>query len=105
MAFGRIAVAWAVVAAWLAVWDLAERRLTAARGSRAVQQLWWSAGEALLLTLLAALWFGSLGAGGWGLLFLLLGALREWPPRTATGAARVARVVVAGGILARMLSA
>jgi len=103
MAFGRIALAWAVVATWLAVWDMAERLLTAARGSRAVQ-LWWSAGEALLLTLLAALWFGSLGAGGWGLVFLLLGALREWPPRTALGVARVARVVVAGGILARVLS-
>ena len=31
--------------------------------------------EALVLTLLAALWFGSLGHGGWVLLFLLLGAL------------------------------
>ena len=31
--------------------------------------------EALLLTLLAALWFGSLGHGGWVVLFLLLGAL------------------------------
>jgi hypothetical protein len=104
MAFGRIALAWAIVAAWLVVWDMAERRLTGARGSRAVQ-LWWPAGEALLLTLFAALWFGSLGAGGWGLVFLLLGALREWPPRSARGAARVARVVVAGGVLARMISA
>jgi hypothetical protein len=103
MAFGSIALAWGVVAAWLVVWDIAERRLTGARGSRAMQ-LWWPAGEALLLTLLAALWFGSLGAGGWGLVFLLLGALREWPPRTALGVARVARVVVAGGILARVLS-
>lgn len=104
MAFGRIALAWAIVAAWLAVWEVAERRLPGARGPRAAHS-WWPAGEALLLTLLAALWFGSLGAGGWVLLFLLLGVLREWPPRTAVGAARVARVVVAGGILARMLSA
>ena len=104
MAFGRIALAWAIVAAWLVVWEVAERRLRGARGPRATHS-WWLAGEALLLTLLAALWFGSLGAGGWVLLFLLLGALREWPPRTAVGAARVARVVVAGGILARMLSA
>ena len=103
MAFGSIALAWGVVAAWLVVWDIAERRLTGARGSRAMQ-LWWPAGEALPLTLLAALWFGSLGAGGWGLVFLLLGVLREWPPRTALGVARVARVVVAGGILARVLS-
>lgn len=31
--------------------------------------------EALFLTLLAALWFGSLGHGGWVVLFLLLGAI------------------------------
>jgi len=31
--------------------------------------------EALVLTLLAALWFGSLGHGGWVLVFLMLGAL------------------------------
>ncbi len=31
--------------------------------------------ESLTLTLLAALWFGSLGSGGWLLIFLLLGAL------------------------------
>lgn len=31
--------------------------------------------EALVLTLVAALWFGSLGHGGWAILFLLLGAL------------------------------
>lgn len=31
--------------------------------------------EALVLTLLAALWFGSIGHGGWFLVFLLLGAL------------------------------
>lgn len=32
-------------------------------------------GEALVLTLLAALWFGSLGHGGWFSVFLLLGVL------------------------------
>lgn len=40
-----------------------------------------AAAEALLLTLLAALWFGSLGHGGWLTVFLLVGAL-------ATGAER-----------------
>ena len=34
-----------------------------------------AAAEALGVTLVAALWFGSLGHGGWVLLFLLLGAL------------------------------
>jgi hypothetical protein len=31
--------------------------------------------EALVVTLFAALWFGSLGHGGWWLVFLLVGAL------------------------------
>ncbi|MBI4541471.1 MAG: hypothetical protein HY705_00385 [Gemmatimonadetes bacterium] len=31
--------------------------------------------EALVLTLFSALWFGSLGHGGWPLVFLLVGAL------------------------------
>ncbi len=34
-----------------------------------------AAAEALALTLLAALWFGSLGSGGWVTVFLLVGAL------------------------------
>jgi hypothetical protein len=104
VAFGSIALAWAAVAAWLAAWDLTERRLTGARAG-AVVSLWWPAGEALLLTLLAGLWFGSLGAGGWGLVFPLVGGLREWPIRSALGVARVVRTVVAGGMLAGMLSA
>ena len=37
--------------------------------------------EAGVLTLLAALWFGSLGHGGWPAVFLLLGALVAGPER------------------------
>lgn len=37
--------------------------------------------EAGLLTLLSALWFGSLGHGGWPLVFLLLGTLVAGPER------------------------
>jgi hypothetical protein len=51
---------------------------TAARPgtASAIARVWPAASfEALLLTLIAALWFGSLGHGGWVLLFLLLGAL------------------------------
>jgi hypothetical protein len=51
-----------------------------------------AAAEALLLTLLAALWFGSLGHGGWLLVFLLLGALvagaDRWTRRRLAGAPR-----------------
>jgi uncharacterized membrane protein YfcA len=103
VSLGRIALAWALVAAWLLGWMLGERRLirSAARARR--HDAWWVAGEALLLTLFAGLWFGSLGSGmGW-LVFLLLGVLMAWPLRTAGAGARVARVVVAGALLARVL--
>ena len=46
--------------------------------------------EALVLTLVAALWFGSLGHGGWVILFLLLGALPagdRWLRRRLSGQA------------------
>ena len=104
MAFGRILLAWAVVGAWLAIWALAERRMTGA-GSPSAAELAPLAGEALLLALFAALWFGSLGSGGWWLVFLLLGGLMAWPVRSLAGAARIVRVVAAGGLLAWTLHA
>jgi len=49
-----------------------------------------AAAEALGVTLIAALWFGSLGHGGWVLLFLLLGSLAgsadRWLRRRLEGA-------------------
>ena len=79
-----------------------------------------AAGEALLLTLFGALWFGSLGAGAWWLVFGLVAALREWPcaaeppvgprarvarPPGALRLLRMLRTLVAGGILAWRLGA
>jgi hypothetical protein len=104
VAFGRILVAWAVVGAWLAAWSFGERRVIGA-GSPSAAELAPLAGEALLLVLFAALWFGSLGSGAWWLVFLLLGGLMAWPVRSLAGAARIARVVVAGGLLAWTLGA
>jgi len=103
MAFGRLALAWIVVAAWLAAWRLGERRAgggVSARKPLRRPQTWRLAGEALLLTLFAALWFGSLGAGAWWLPFLLLGALMEWPVGSIAGVARIGRILAAGGLLA-----
>jgi hypothetical protein len=108
---GRIVVGWGAVAAWLLLWLAAERRLARtrpqprarARPAGRGRDGWWVVGEALLLTLLAALWFGSLGAGmGW-LVFLLIGGLMAWPVRTVAGAARVVRVLAAGVLLSRLL--
>jgi uncharacterized membrane protein YfcA len=108
VSLGRVALGWAVVAAWLLAWHVVERRIgpAAARSRRREPRndAWWVVWEALLLVLLAALWYGSLGAGmGW-LVFLFVGALMEWPVRTAAGAARVARVMVAGVALAWILA-
>jgi hypothetical protein len=71
-------------------------------------------GEALVLTLLAGLWFASLGSGGWPLVFLLLGTLvagaerglRAAFLRSSTGAELrgfalgVVRYLAAGALLA-----
>jgi hypothetical protein len=48
----------------------------------ALRAVWLpAAAEAFGLTLLAALWFGSLGHGGWVTVFLLVGALAAGPER------------------------
>ena len=71
-------------------------------------------GESLVLTLLASLWFASLGSGGWPLIFLLLGVLVAGAERGLRSAflrsglrvevrgfvLGVVRYLVAGGLLA-----
>lgn len=112
MALSRLALAWLAVAAWLLVWELLLSRL-GTTGSGRLRRARIFLVEALLLTLLGALWFGSLGAGAWWMVFGLVGALREWPGARGRGPAeaidpigiglsvlRVLRTVVAGGILA-----
>jgi len=112
MALSRMLLGWVLATAWLLAWDLMAGRGTP--GARTVAAL--VAGEGLLLTLIAGLWFGSLGAGGWWLLFGFLGAFREWPALPAAAgrsrgragwraalpgrALRVLRILAAGGILA-----
>lgn len=74
MTLGRLVLAWLPVALWFAGVAAVARRLAlterpfAALARRAVV-------EALLLTLLASLWFDTLGAGAWWLPALLIGAL------------------------------
>lgn len=79
----------------------------------------WRLAEAVVLTLFAALWFDSLGAGGWGLLFFLVGLLIAFPRRLVMwqyvdplrqrhlllhAALDVARYLAAGAVLAWRLS-
>ena len=127
MTLTRLALAWLLVAAWFVIASSGIPPLVLASLPRpggappaAVVvprlPLKWRPVEAALLTLLASLWFDSLGSGGWWLLFLLVGALAIlplWLPWLRTGpdqpptqalvvgaCADVARYVVAGAILA-----
>lgn len=117
MALSRLLVAWIVVAGWLLLWELGASRLGAPRGDGRLRRARVYLVEALLLTLFGGLWFGSLGAGAWWLVFGLVGALREWPGsrgrRSAEpmdgiaigmSALRVVRTLVAGGLLAWRLA-
>jgi hypothetical protein len=112
VALSRLGLAWLAVTAWLLLWELVTSRFGAPRGNGRRRARVFLV-EGLLLTLLGSLWYGSLGAGGWWLVFGLVGLLREWPGpagRRAQGeldpvgiglaALRVLRTVIAGGILA-----
>lgn len=111
MALSRLLGAWCAVVVWLLLWELVASRLGGTRGKGTLRRGRLLVGEGLLLTLFGALWFASLGAGAWWLVFGLVAALREWPApgrrpersgATAIGTAllRVARTLAAGGLLA-----
>ncbi|MFI5234116.1 MAG: hypothetical protein ACHQXA_00255 [Gemmatimonadales bacterium] len=120
MTLPRLISAWIVTACWFGLvhWALARWRDRQPAEWRLRGALGALFAEALLLTLFAALWFQSLGHGGWWLLFLILGALMEGPvhSRHRTGvavdggrpwldaAAGIGRCVIAGGLLSWRLS-
>jgi len=81
MTFGRLLLAWLPVAVWFAGATGVARRLTSPEGTfpSLGVYLYRAAGraliEALVLTLLASLWFDTLGSGVWWLPETLVGAL------------------------------
>jgi hypothetical protein len=95
-AFAIVAVLFVAVGMVAGDWGLGkgDRRVTGAADKRSLggrlRAVWPGATlEAVILTLVAALWFGSLGHGGWVVLFLLLGALPagdRWVRRRLAGA-------------------
>lgn len=112
MTFARVLAGWAVVMVFFVTWRETERRLRGTPGGAgpAIRAaLPAIAIEAMLLTLFAGLWFGSLGSGGAVLLFALVGALMEIPSRLRSHpvgelpwkpvVGGVVRVTVAGVIL------
>jgi hypothetical protein len=122
---GRLIVAWMPVAALFALAPPLGYRWDAPPDQHALAwspnrwECGWRVAEAGVVTLFASLWFDSLGAGGWWLLFLLVGLLAAFPRRLVMwqhvdpfrrhhllfhALADVGRYVVAGGLLARLLS-
>ena len=113
MSLLRLAAAALAVAAWFAVCAIAARRI---RNEQGPLRFRVELVEAALLTLVAALWFASLGHGAWWLLFLVLGLLVEGPVRLRhraglpgeTGGWRASllgaiRLVGAGAVLSLLL--
>jgi hypothetical protein len=125
---GRLFLAWLPVAALFAVtppigypWggggEVVEQRVFVLKFNR--WEVGWRIGEAAVVTLFASLWFDSLGAGGWWLLFFLVGLLVAFPRRLvmwqhvepprrrhllAHAGLDVARYVAAGALLAWRLA-
>ena len=124
MTLGRLVSAWLPVALLFAVappigyaWAAPTDRAVAWALNR--WEMGWRLAEAGVLTLFASLWFDSLGAGGWWLLFLLVGLLVAFPRRLVMwqhveplrrrhllihAGLDVARYLAAGGLLAWRLS-
>ena len=123
---GRLVLAWIVVAAWFGVATVATIfvMVRVVSSHNAVGYIGLVSTytkqrllEAAVVTLIASLWFDSLGSGEWGLLFLLFGLLvsspKWFPPapfavttrvRFAEIACDVARYAGAGALLAWRLS-
>ena len=126
MTLERLLIAWVAVAIWFCVATFAMTSLVTRPAippgelpytGLPTRLLKWRLVEAALLTLIASLWFDSLGSGGWWLLFVLIGALLAFPvwfstgpsatPRralVASSLADLARYVIAGALLAWRLS-
>jgi hypothetical protein len=108
MAFSRILIGFVAVTVLFLLYREIERRYLAPPGATPAG-LGALAIEGGLLTLFAGLWFGSLGAGGAPLLFLLVGALMELPVRLRNRPTDglpwkqvlggIARIVAAGEVL------
>lgn len=78
MSLVRLVLAALAVTAWFVAWVFAARRL---RPDPRPPRYPVEVAEAILLTMFAALWFASLGHGGWWVLFIVLGLLIEGPIR------------------------
>ncbi len=126
MTLGRLIVAWLPVAALFCLappigyrWDQPPEPQQPLAWYPNRWECGWRLAEAGVLTLFASLWFDSLGAGGWWLVFTLLGLLVAFPRRLVMwqhvdplrrrhllmhALADLTRYMVGGGLLAWLLS-
>ena len=117
MTFGRLVVAWIVVAAWFGIATFSTTYLVNRLAIPAEATVYAGVPtyvlkrrllESALLTLLASLWFDSLGSGEWWLVFLLIGGLvssPKWFPLAAERAVRISQIADTVGDLARYVIA
>jgi hypothetical protein len=104
MTLGRLVLAWLPVAAWFALVGWAAHRWVgvAAAPAPSGATIAWTGAEAVVATLIASLWFDSLGHGAWWLLFGLFGVLASGfhnrPPFVAV-ILSIVRYITAGAIL------
>ncbi|HTR19378.1 MAG TPA: hypothetical protein VMH88_00880 [Gemmatimonadales bacterium] len=103
MTLPRLFLAWLPVAVWflLVGWLAPRLRITTITPTRA--WVFATLGESVVITLVASLWFDSLGHGGWWLLFALIGLLAAGlpgRPGLVSVLVTVVRYVGAGGMLA-----
>ncbi|MEO8199545.1 MAG: hypothetical protein ABI679_03385 [Gemmatimonadota bacterium] len=118
----RLSLGWCLIALWFLLFEMVEQRLpgsSVSAGRRLRAPLITYLADALVFTLFAALWFASLGAGGWLLLFAVVGLMMEgfaryrdqpnglsWSrPGLIRLAMGIGRIIGAGGILAWRFSA
>lgn len=98
---------------WFALWAVVTRKMS---GESRPLRFRVEVVEAILIAMFAALWFASLGHGGWWVLFTVLGLLIEGPIRLRHRPEEITRVsawrpillgtlrlVGAGGILSLLL--
>ncbi|MBK8003007.1 MAG: hypothetical protein IPK12_03455 [Gemmatimonadetes bacterium] len=108
MTFLRVLLAWAATSGVFLAWRALESGVRGGQplGAALKASLGAVAAEAALVTLLAGLWFASLGSGGGWLVFLLVGLVVEVSPRLrgAEGRAGLTWKPVVGGVLRMMLA-
>ena len=108
MTFLRVLVAWAATSGVFLAWRALESGVRGGQplGTTLRASLGPVAAEAAVVTLLAGLWFASLGSGGGWLVFLLVGLVAELSPRLRGGEGRagLAWKPVVGGVLRMMLA-